>query len=578
MPMQAQSPAHCYSCSVFHRRKDSRLSMALNCALIALAHEAPTYAQMSASTLPGTSANSAPLTRLGDSSAHAETVPPLKGGTADATVRGSESSLDAQQSPLAAARPIISRVDAVAQISINERKLVLAALESNCRQGQLDSCFVALDLEFMLALSWSDTKPADISDANRHARSFLELCKQQNRAACEKLGYLASLYDDEEYAEVYSLRRGHGLERTLREALSADPRYRDNADTLALQVAKQELFKMSPNELARLATACREGSPGACMIGARSMWTSSNPQGGSPDTGRPQDAASAKELMRLCARYASVCAIATWDEYSSSGNTERYEAQIGKLCAAQDAEACRMLAIRVSYSNDVKATQAAYTKACHLGSARACENLIEPLLDLGDSGGALTYALAACHPTNESGCVDLLKKFQPSELGTLTTHDLVDYACSKGYRRACHQLGIEAYRGGKIQEARERFGSMCVYEQDLRACRFAAQIDWGHGSQPRAKALLERGCRRHKQVDTCLDLASVYQANEERAEATRLLKDWCRRAKTGSALGLGPDDPQACRLLRRFQSGWQPATVSEIFSDPIDGSEYVGAP
>jgi hypothetical protein len=106
--------------------------------------------------------------------------------------------------------------------------------------------------------------------------------------------------------------------------------------------------------------------------------------------------------------------------------------------------------------------------------------------------------------------------------------------------------------------------------------RYAAQIDRINGARERAQSLLERGCHTYDEVNTCVDLASLYQSAGDLGPARVLIGKWCEEGKRGWMTV--PGGPQACRLERRFQAGWRPADLNEIFSDPVDGSECTGAP
>jgi uncharacterized protein len=477
--------------------------------------------------------------------------------------------------PFAEARPLMTRVAAVERKAAAEEDAIVLLLAEKCARGDLDSCFTAMSLKPVnLFVQLSSTKSPDLRQLAQRAKDLLDLCVRQHRPACNELGQLIYSFDESDHAEIGLLQRSGTLERTLTTALAADPRYQQNAPAIAHALATDPSVEFTADEMKGLASDCRKGSPGACLIGGVVLWSY---KGGleSRTAGYLSSQPLAQELAQFCPRYSTVCASAAWHAYVASGDDAQYERAITNLCDKGDPTACHFVARRVDNAGRRTDAIRAYTRACDLGAAQSCEDLVQPLLDLGDTPAALTRSLASCQPSTSWACGDLLTKFQVAELGGITRRELAEYACLQGSKGGCYRLGIADYKAGNLDDARRRFGAMCVNEEDLRACRYAAQIDWRRGSRDRAQYLLHRGCQWRDDINSCIDLASLHQSEGRTASAAELIKKWCTKSQPGWGV---PGGPHACRLERRFLTGWRPAGLNEIFSDPVDGSEYIGAP
>lgn len=514
-----------------------------------------------------------PLTQERGSASAAARVPKAPAESSIALPR----ELSARAGPIAPTSTMFGAARRVAEVErrgVGELESIRVEVAASCQAGNLDDCLVEVELSPWSVLPrWGDTPARNFRNIEKRTRRLLELCKSRHAPSCYHLGDL--VYMTHQGDTIFSLSDEGGLPDTLADALKAHPGYRTRSDELVRRIVRMLRSQQEPNdrEMRGWSLECRRGGGAACLLGATFNWNFSieKDQDVYRRVAEPALQMARKPLitalMRHCSDKPSVCAVAVHRQWEAGliGRDDQC-ARFAELCDSGDGDAC----YRFAGCHDEAAEPVWHERACSLGDAKGCGALVERSLDAGTPMVALAYALQACQENNLAGCSVLVEKFGRSRDYTdeHTGMLLTRHACSTGDQDACQDVYLAEYRLGHVDEARRHFGQLCVQQENVRACRYAAQIDWIGNRRDSATTLLRRGCTGdHDDINSCIELASAmaYQGRVEQAKLT--LARQCQRQK-GSVVS------QSCRLLRRIEAGTLPRRLSDVFMLPLDGSEY----
>ncbi len=487
---------------------------------------------------------------------------------------------------LASAGPTRSMLQAADRTAEVERSRSAAlerlksGLDEKCRAGNLDSCVASLDLASWSRLpAWSETPARELRVLEHRFRTLAKLCEQRHAPACHRLGELA--YALARDAPVDELAVNGGLQATLERALRADLRFRAKSAQLAAAstLSLQHDRPLPREQLATWSAACRQGAPGACLLGATHGW--SDADGYDVELAGPAVTAAeipvSQALSEHCQGERSLCAEAREHELAAGRiGAEAFCGGARGACAADDPHACFQLATALSNTTcslvPPEAPLGLQQKACALGSSAACGALVQPSLDDGNPSAALGYALSACQTGNEAGCRMLANVFGNSRRFTQasTGHQLLSRACSAGHLPACHDVYLTQYLAGSSNEARQNLFKLCTNHEHVRSCRAVAQIDWAGGRGEATGLLLERQCLGPADdLDSCIEFGAFLAHRGERSRALSVLTRACQRHEVTRSL---TSEERACRLTRRIETGFVPQTLGEIFLEPIQGA------
>lgn len=452
-----------------------------------------------------------------------------------------------------------------------------SGLEERCSAGDLDSCLAVLDLAPWSRLpKWSETPARELRVLEARFRSLKTLCEKRHAPACHRLGELAHALERE--APIHELAVDDGLQVTLERALRADLRLRPRSTQLAAAttLSLRQGRPLPREQLRAWSTACQQGTPGACLLGATHGW--SDADGYDVDVAGPPMVAAelpvAQALSEHCQSQRSLCAEAREHEFIAGRiGTQAFCSGARDACGANDPYACHQLATAVANTTCAatppETLLALHQKACGLGASAACAALVQPSLDDGNPAVALGYALSACQVGNEVGCRMLANVFGNSRRFTQasTGHQLLSRACSAGYLPACHDVYVTQYLAGSSNQARQNLFKLCTQHEHVRSCRAVAQLDWTSGRGDATGVLLERQCSGPADdLDSCIEFGAFLAHRGERSRALSVLTRACQRRETTQSLTA---EDRACRLTRRIESGFVPQTLGDIFLEPI---------
>ena len=455
-------------------------------------------------------------------------------------------------------------------------------LAARCQAGSLDHCLAELDVTPWSALpEWGETPLKDSRALSHRADKLVELCKKRHANSCHRLGEL--MFVMERADSLRALSTAGGLQANLEQVLWTDPKLGFKRQALAAVVIASLKEHRGP-PLATLeswATACSQGSPGACLLGAAVGWRSASEYSDQVDgeIGKEPERVSerplAHALAEYCQTYKSLCAEARKREYLA-GVTEQadYCTSLRGLCTQEDPRACRELALAINSSvcrteHGGENAAALHQKACSLGSAASCGDLLEPSLNAKTPMLALAFALQSCQKQHQVGCRDLCNRFGRSRDHTslATGLAILEHACKVGYADACHDVYVSDYQWGDVEPARQSLFGLCVNAEHVRACRTTAQIDWLAGRVESAISLLERQCSAANDRNSCIELGTLLAHRGQDARALSILARECQRAARSprdAAIGA-----HVCQTARRLEAGVRPQTPSQMFLEPI---------
>jgi hypothetical protein len=459
----------------------------------------------------------------------------------------------------------------------SERKLFGEDLSKDCHDGNLDACYMMLELMPTPLLPGKSRDPdAAYKRESEHLDALLGLCMKQHPAACISLGTAAWL------AYLDSKRQpSRPLVELVRSVTKSAPIVeRQRLEAIARRESARQNFEIPVKVLRQYSKACVNGKGYACFAGEMARW---DPHGNLDD---PKVGAEYNEMVvrkwrvhfkvstSIYSRYSSK--YPSLDENSLAGSfnlglisLDEYIHKLDAICAAGNASGCYMKGVKQSYVEQNDDIWRSYERACELGFMGGCMQMAEHFLSAGEVQKALLFAVSACQKGWAGSCSDLVAKFgRSSEYAALSTAKfLVNYACEREDASGCMQSNQFAFKEGKLDEARRGFGQLCENQRNFQACRFAAQVAWSSGHPNDALALLDKGCL-YRDKDSCLEKAAAHAAKGERGIAGGILDSFC-----GEAV---PDaNSYACRLASLVRKGFVPNRLDEIFTEPLDGSENV---
>jgi TPR repeat protein len=445
-------------------------------------------------------------------------------------------------------------------------------LDGECRAGKLDACYVVAELRpapLFPRLSASPRKAHE--KVAERAKYLVDLCRRRHATACGRLGSLVYMHEGSE--EVFPLYREGGLPETLEQAISATTLGVRERKMFVASIVQLLASDLSPSkgQMQAWFRACMAGKTHGCLAGSSFNWDA---EGDALESRNKMFLAVeirserlvADTFARYCVTYRAICARGLYHAKTAERiSDEKYGAELGRLCAAGDADGCFREGIRRGYAKDEVGEYEHYRKACDLGSPKGCDNMVDHMTQLGDSKEALSFALRACQSADTFRCHSLVGRFGRSRDFTSreTGRRLLARACSKGYDEGCHALHEVEFQDGDWEAARLGFGRACRDDDNLKACRAAAQVAWSRNQFDSAMELLRKGCLR-RDINSCLELATLQAGRGQVRLAMDTLEEWCKKSA----------GPHPCELRDLVAGGFRPKRLSDIFQEPIDGSEY----
>lgn len=444
-------------------------------------------------------------------------------------------------------------------------------LDRECENGKLDACFAAAELRSVsMVPRWSDSPARGHAQVTERAQYLQRLCRKGNPASCYRLGMFVFMFAGS--VETWPLYRKGGLREMVVATLATAALPTPDRERLSATLADllETDSRPRPEVMKQWFRACTAGKAYACFSGGAFQWR--------PTVGESLTMFAAIErtlhdrvlgdlFQRSCSKYPDICARGLYHANASKKiSDDQYGVELARLCGNADPDACYRLGIRMGYAKDRAGESAHYEKACDLGSPDGCAAMIDRVVNMGDTVRALSLAVQACQATDPSHCWQLVVKFGSSR--DFTTREmgrsLLKRACDKGYQQGCYTVYEYAFQDGDWETARREFGRLCEVEQNVAACRYAAQVAWSRKQFDSATQLLDKGCA-DRDINSCIELAGLRAERGDAREADRLLGEWCERS-------LGP---HPCELRRLLRTGFRPTHLNEIFQQPLDGSEYI---
>jgi TPR repeat protein len=311
----------------------------------------------------------------------------------------------------------------------------MALYQRVCDAGYGVGC---LNLSFMYRLgNGIEANEAKAQQYSQQALDrFREQCEAEPPSYCANLGYMlehgfgVTLADPVEAGKVYE----HGC-------AAGDADSCVNAAQLSLERGQSEVG----TELARLETACQQGSGLACGALGQLYWTrrfgiSRDPQRALALANQGCERGDAQS----CGLVGALLAMGEEIEPrpAESDAAERRACLLGKLDGCQVVARTALASWQKTQSSeDAQLAGEFLGAACRIGDAASCSTfgamVMQGALGPPDPEVALTAFREACRRLDFGACVELVRASRPLPLGEPALSDFLSAACQQGVQEAC---------------------------------------------------------------------------------------------------------------------------------------------